>query len=295
MPRLPRRSADLQLIERVSRANLERDIRHLTTAWPTRHTLSRHSAEAAKWIADRLRRLGMKPVLDPYQLPSRNAPGGKARCLNVVGELAAIRKGARISLVCAHFDSRQQNLGDPDAPAPGAGDNASGVAALLECARLLAAHAEPRRDTLRFVFFSGEEQGLLGSQAYARKASNRDGLRLVFNVDQIGYPPPDRALYVDRDESGRPENNAASAAMVETVRKLAADVVKVPTRVDPAEGSDYISFERYGVPILGLYEAGQHYPHYHRDTDTIDHVDLRYVQDMTRLALASILELCREG
>lgn len=291
MPRAPRRTADLQMIERIARGNLEADIRHLATAWPTRHSFSRHHPAVARWLADRLFRIGLKPTLVPFQ----TTRGGKpSRCLNVVAEIPSPRKAAKTTLICAHFDSRQQNLGDPEAPAPGAGDNATGVAALLECARLLVTHEEPHRDTLRFVLFSGEEQGLLGSTAYANVPAHRAGLRLVFNIDQIGYPPPDRAIFVDRDEDGRDGNDRASDELVRRIQKIAADVVKVPTRVDPAEGSDYIPFARHGVPIVGLYEAGKNYPHYHRDTDTPDKVDLRYVHDMTRLALASILELARE-
>jgi aminopeptidase YwaD len=112
----------------------------------------------------------------------------------------------------------------------------------------------------------------------------------VFNLDEIGYPPKDRALFVDRDEGGRVrENDAAAAALVERVRTLARSVVKVPTRVDPAEDSDYVPFEAEGYVIAGLYEAGEHYPAYHRTDDTMEKVDFAYVTDMARLTTAVLL------
>jgi len=277
---MPERKPDYSLLKQVSRANLERDVRHLSTAYPTRHTLGKHLDASADWLAGRMRAHGYRDVA--FHTYER---GGR-RLRNVVTNKAGRAK--RTILVSAHYDSRAQNLADAEARAPGANDNATGVAAVLEVARLLRPLA--LADSLRFVFFSGEEQGLWGSYAYARqvRAENLD-LRFVFNLDQIGYPPRDRALYVDRDESGRRENNAASAALVRKVQELARTVVRVPTRVDPAYGSDYIPFEQQGHTIVGLYEAGKDYPAYHRSDDTIEKVDFAYVTDMTRLCLATLL------
>lgn len=288
----PRR--DFALLGRISPRRIEADIRHLSTAWPTRHTASRHHDAVAGWIADAFARAGLDSSLPDWTYVAPGLPGGRMRRRNVVGELPARRRGAPITVACAHFDSRGKDVSDAEAPAPGADDNATGVAILLECARLLATHDEPLRDTLRFVCFSGEEQGLLGSRAYADQEANRRGVRFVFNIDQIGWPPPDRALYIDRDEGGAASNNRRSAELVDAVKRLAQDTVKVPVRVDPAADSDYISFERHGVPILGLYEAGERYPHYHRDSDRIERVDLAYVVDAARLTLASLLELARD-
>ena len=282
---------DFALLGRISKARIEADVRRLSTAWPTRHTASRHHDTVAHWIGEAFASAGLETSLPEWTF---EGPRGPVRRRNVVAELPARRRGASVTIVCAHFDSRGKDVNAAEAPAPGADDNATGVAILLECARLLATHDEPKRDTLRFVCFSGEEQGLLGSRAYADREANRRDVRFVFNIDQIGWPPADRALFVDRDEAGVPTNNRRSAELVATVVRLAKDVVKVPVRVDPAADSDYISFERYGVPILGLYEAGERYPHYHRDTDTHDRVDMAYVVDAARLTLASVLELAKD-
>jgi len=289
----PRRAADRQLIGQVSADRLLADIRHLSTAWPTRHTLSRHHRAQAVWLSEQLERSGWPTRRESWSIPSAETKGKSIAGINVVGELKGKRPRSPVTVLCAHFDSRQQSLGDPDAPAPGANDNASGVAALLECARLLARHSETRRDTIRIAFFSGEELGLLGSRCHTDRVENRSGIRFVLNLDQIGFPPADRAVHIDRDDTGDPKNNAASAKLSRQMQQIAAELIKVPTRFAPAEGSDYLSYERHGIPIVGLYEAGKEYPDYHRSTDTWDKVDVAYVVDMTRLALATVLELAR--
>jgi len=209
------------------------------------------------------------------------------RLRNVVGTKRG--KTPRTIIACAHYDSRMQRLEDAESPAPGANDNATGVAALLEVARVLAPLS--LSDSVRFAFFSGEEQGLWGSQAYARQVkSEHIDVHFVFNLDEIGYPPKDRALFVDRDEGGSVhENDAASAALVARIQTLAQTVVKVLTRVDPVEDSDYVPFEAEGYVVAGLYEAGEHYPAYHRTDDTMEKVDFAYVTDMPRLAAATLI------
>ena len=91
-------------------------------------------------------------------------------------------------LVCAHFDSTQElsSIENPDAPAPGANDNATGVAAVLEFARASDGH-DYRRDVI-FVCYSGEELGLYGSSHFAAKMASRgEPLLAVLNTDMLGY------------------------------------------------------------------------------------------------------------
>jgi Zn-dependent M28 family amino/carboxypeptidase len=273
------------LISRVSRSNIERDVRHLSTAYPTRHTMGQYLHEAAAWLQTELKAHGARNVR--YHEYER---AGK-RLRNVLADKPSALSGKpnKTILVSAHYDSRMQNGLDSASPAPGANDNATGVAVLLELARLLM--PIPCVDAFRFCLFSGEEQGLWGSTAYVPEVKKeRLDIRFIFNLDQIGYPPPDRAIYIDRDEGNRTkDNDTASAALVARIQELAKTVVKVPTRVDPAFGTDYIPFEAAGFVITGLYEAGKNYPHYHKSSDTFDKVDFAYVHDMARLALATLL------
>jgi Zn-dependent M28 family amino/carboxypeptidase len=269
------------IIGQVSRANIERDDRHLSTAYPTRHTLGRYLPSCATWLQSRLRENGLRDVaVAPYMQDGRTLP-------NVVGRKA----GASVEtiLVTAHFDSRMRNLDDADAPAPGADDNGTGVAVVLELARLVAPLRLAR--SVRFVLFSGEEQGLWGSTAYARQIkAERLPVAFVLNLDELGFPPPDRALFIDRAEGdARQPAIARSHALAQRMQELARTVVRVRTRFDKAENSDYNPFGDMGYTIVGLYEAGKSYPAYHTSSDTIEKVDFAYVHDMARLALATVL------
>src|SRR4030095_13859422 len=91
-------------------------------------------------------------------------------------------------LVCAHYDSRSRK---PHTDAPGADDNASGVAVMIEVARLMRA-AFPAKPIM-YVAFAGEEQGLIGSHALAKRAlAEQWSIDLVLNLDMVGWVDPAR-------------------------------------------------------------------------------------------------------
>ena len=247
---------DFSLVRQVSRANLERDVKYLSTAWPTRHTFSRHHDAIAAYLKNRLAQSTGEAHFHTYVQRGKTLK-------NVVGTTSPpptkLVQGS--VLFGAHFDSRQEDLGSPEAPAPGADDNATGVAVLLEVARLWKLFPGRKFDRVTFALFSGEEQNLWGSTAYAKE---RKDLKWVFNLDEVGYPPQKgpKYLFLDIDERGRKDNDAESARLIARLEDLAKTVVKVPTKRDPAEASDYMPFESLGVPILGLYEGEYRYPHY---------------------------------
>lgn len=277
---------DFSLVRQVSRANLERDVKYLSTAWPTRHTFSRHHDAIAGYLRGRLAQSVGEVRFQTYSQRGRSLK-------NVVGIASPPPTKLPLDSVLfgAHFDSRQEDLGNPEAPAPGADDNATGVAVLLEVARLWKLFPGRKRDRVTFALFSGEEQNLWGSNALARE---RMPYKWVFNLDEVGYPPQTgpKYLFLDIDERGRKDNNAESARLIARLEDLAKNVVKVPTKRDPAEASDYMPFEKLGVPIVGLYEGEYRYPHYHKSTDTFDRVDFGYVTDMAKLTLAFLLDQC---
>jgi hypothetical protein len=108
---------------------------------------------------------------------------------NVVGTLPGSDPQAGYYVICAHYDAtavRTRGWDWRNDPAPGADDNASGVALMLESARVLAAQSFPW--SIRFIAFSGEELGTLGSRFYAEQAQLRDEQVLgVLNFDMIGF------------------------------------------------------------------------------------------------------------
>jgi hypothetical protein len=105
------------------------------------------------------------------------------KCSNIVAELTGSKKPNEIIILIAHLDSINED--DPSEPAPGADDNASGSAALLTIAKYMSNYKFDR--TIRFVFSTGEEQGLLGSQRYVQSLSSKEKIVAVMNLDMIAY------------------------------------------------------------------------------------------------------------
>jgi Zn-dependent M28 family amino/carboxypeptidase len=191
-------------------------------------------------------------------------------------------------ILCAHFDSRSERGEDPRAPAPGADDNASGVAVLLETARLLAV----RRSGIpvRFAAFSGEEQGLWGAESVRGADTPRPAPGPVRAQPRPGRPSArSGTLTIERDAGNRvAANDAASHALADRMRRLARRYTGLPTRFGPIYGSDYLPFEARGFTVAGLYE-GEGYPAYHTTRDTAEKVNFAYLRDVARLTLATVL------
>ncbi|HWW76061.1 MAG TPA: M20/M25/M40 family metallo-hydrolase, partial [Pyrinomonadaceae bacterium] len=165
------------LVSGLSRPSVEASLTFLTS-FPTRLSTGPHYAEAAEWAAKQLTALGYGTRRQKI-----NVGGGKSQ--NVIAERRGGGPGSRgVVLVTAHLDSVNVEGGDA-APAPGADDNASGAAGLLEIARVLKDHAGVQ--DLRFILFGGEEQGLHGSQQYVASlsAAERGRIRAVVNMDMV--------------------------------------------------------------------------------------------------------------
>lgn len=287
--KIPARKATGSLFERYSAGVVARvspeAIRHNVdelTAFHTRHTRSVLIGAVAALVRDRFRQLGYTDiVLHDYVRDN-------LRLSNVV----CTKKGEAISnellLVCAHYDSRMENLENAVAPAPGADDNASGVAVLLETARVLACEASIC--DLQFVAFSGEEQGYWGSAAYAEQLKS-GGIRLrgLLNLDQIGYPPPDRSITVERDIGNQvADNDVASEEFAQILAQAATNHTTLPVRFGPIYGSDYMPFEARGYVVVGAYANGNN-PNYHSTSDVAETLDLDYMAEVTRLVVGSVL------
>jgi Zn-dependent M28 family amino/carboxypeptidase len=178
--------------------------------------------------------------------------------------------------------------------APGADDNGSGSVAVLMAARLLAPHDFAH--TVRFVLFTGEEQGLHGSAAYAADCAARgEDIEGVVNLDMIGYnsdATPVIDLYARTDVAGSLE-----------LTRLFSEVVGiyglnlVPDRFSdtgPVNQSDQASFLNQGYPaFLAIEDVDDFTPYYHSVWDTLATIDLDYYADFTRAAIATIAHLGR--
>ncbi|MDP9135183.1 MAG: M28 family metallopeptidase [Actinomycetota bacterium] len=247
---------------------------HLAS-FPTRHALSGAFAAAADWAAERLASQGYDVRLDPVAMP-----GGETA--NVVAERAGQGTGdGALVVVCAHLDSVNLD-GGPDAPAPGADDNGSGSAGLLEIARVLAEH--PVRDDLRLLLFGGEEEGLWGSRRHVGALGSADRARIsaVINMDMIGtVNTPERTVLI--------EGGQVSTGLIDIVATAASTYTSlaVQTSLNPFN-SDHVPFIEAGIPavltIEGTDSANQHI---HSDRDTIDHVDSELATEIVRMNVAA--------
>ena len=217
------------------------------------------------------------------------------------GSDPALRREA--ILLGAHMD----HLGMPAGVLhPGADDNASGVAALLEILRSLAASPIRPRRTVLFAFWTGEEEGKFGSGHYTRQPRWPLATTSAYlNLDMIGHPWPQEALRTLVAEAGlkQPEaflDGLAPAHFAEPglstrhrelgpVLALAGRGTGMSLHLDWTDGknggSDYRDFARREVPFVRFF--GDYFPGYHKPGDTLDQLDPEQVRRMARLALAT--------
>ena len=142
----------------------------------SKHVTQPGNKLAAAFLFDAYRSFGYAPEYQPFEYRVRNGPPGETA--NVVATLKGTVNPELIYVVSSHYDSV--------AVGPGADDDSSGTAALLEAARLLARHPQPA--TIVFASFTGEEAGLLGSREFVRRAvADRLQVAGALNNDMIGW------------------------------------------------------------------------------------------------------------
>lgn len=167
-----------EIINHVSTENLFNTVAHLQ-AYGDRYSLEKQWL-VAHWIEKRLKEYNVKAFIQTYEYEGKSYP-------NVIATIEGTEKSDQIILPIAHFDSISD---DPKKKsAPGADDNASGVAVLLEIARIL--NDFPVKRTVILCFFSNEEVGRSGSK-YAAQLFKSDGINIkaVLNLDVLGYNLP---------------------------------------------------------------------------------------------------------
>jgi Peptidase family M28/PA domain len=217
----------------------------------------------------------------------RRAPVRGIPARNVAGILPGDDE-AGIIIIGAHHDHLGTMVGEASAAGAdtifnGADDNASGVAVVLEAARQLAG-ANPRKRIL-FVTFSGEEQGLLGSAAFASSGiMNLSGVDLMINVDMAGRNSTNPVLVY---HSGSPALGGA------TLESIAASVALRSTIVTSGVGgSDFIPFEESGIPVVFPF-SGLH-DDYHGVDDEADRLDYQRMTTVTEFVVGIVLAAAGE-
>ncbi|MEP1576005.1 M20/M25/M40 family metallo-hydrolase [Roseibium album] len=274
----------------------------------TRHIHSPDNLRAVAQLAADLNDIGGENL--SVTLNSFNHEG--EQLLNVVAELTGETTN-EIVLVTAHLDSTAANsrpYEPSNHPAPGADDDASGMAGVLAAARVILALASenlPKR-SIRFILFNAEEHGLIGSSAYARDAAAADeGIVALFQMDMIGYNKNlPRTFEVHTGCKTSPEVEARSRILAERIREVTElvspslsipQIYPGPDGVDPADGrSDHAPFQRRGYAACVTSEdffvgpnpdspSPEDNPDYHKKTDTF--VDPEYAADIARVVAAA--------
>lgn len=200
-------------------------------------------------------------------------------------------------LLTAHMDSTTYEF-DPNAPAPGADDNASGVAALLEALSIFGHYSFER--TIKIVFFSGEEYGLWGSRAYTEQNDLRK-VKAVINLDVISYDPNDDQC-ADLHAGTLPESQAIGQLMLQLIETYALDLQMEYFTTDAIWASDHAPFweNSTGAVLLSanlidgrdsICEPAEFNPYMHTANDTIDKINPYTAYELTRLAIITVIEL----
>lgn len=197
--------------------------------------------------------------------------GSTAICKNlIVTKVGTVYPNTYV-IVCGHYDS----IGGT-----GTNDNGSGLVSILETARLL--KNIPTEYSIKFVNFSGEEDGLKGSQHYVSAVVNgttpKMDIRLVINIDEVGGVAglTNDTITCERDQSNNPStNNAVSATMTDELITCFGLYTTLNTHLSYAYASDYMSFQSNNEIITGLFETNET-THKHTNTDLLIYMDPVY-------------------
>lgn len=283
-------------------ARLRKHVFHLAADIGERN-VQRYEAlrAAAAYIRGEWQALGYAVEDQTYQV-------GEHSCENLAIAIPGTDKADQIVLAGAHYDSVSGS--------PGADDNASAVAALIELARML--RGASLRRSLKLVAFVNEEPpffyfGEMGSRVYARAARTRgDDIRLMLALEMLGcyseapgsqrYPPLLRHFYPDRGNfiafvtnlrSRRQLRQAVAAFKASS--PFPCESLAAPAFVPGVAWSDHLSFWRAGYPAIMVTDtAFYRYPHYHSRLDTPEKLDYARMARVVT-GLAGTLRLCADA
>ncbi len=325
-------SPDAQLrsiIQPVSGAQMKRTIEKLVS-FGTRHTLSsqtdpkRGIGAAVRWAEAEMKGFGLQTVQTCDAVTGRRLPAPTRVC-NAVSIQRGTTRPNDVVIITAHIDSRVTDVMDATKDAPGANDDASGTAAVIEAARVLSRHKFP--GTIVYAALSGEEQGLLGGKIMADYAKAQ-GWNVVANLnnDIIGnscgldgvcdaghvrvfsegprWQGHEELAAQIRSRGG--ENDAPSRNISRWLDSLAdrlnigLDVMQIWRNDRFGRGGDHTEFLNAGFPAVRLSVAVEDYDHQHQDLrvengvkygDTIDEMDFAYLEKVTKLNVAALAAL----
>ena len=328
-----------KMVQEVSAANL-RGLVDKMVSFETRHSLSTTTSKkvgigaAREWVKSEFEKYAkasggrMSVEMDRYIV---KADGRRITQDVEMANVMAILKGTdpsdnRVILVSGHLDSRATDVMDAKSKAPGANDDASGVAIVMEMARIMASRPFPA--TLVFVAFQGEEQGLYGSRHLAERVKKENwNLVAVLNNDIVGNSYSAETGLHDNtrvrvfseatpsnetEEQARlrrtlgSENDGPSrnlARYMKTVGEQYVDQLEVVLGYRPdrfLRGGDHTPFNQQGYAAVRMSEMNEDFDHQHQDIrkengkqygDLIEFMDFEYLRKNTAVNLATMANL----
>ncbi len=330
-----------KMASEVSKDSLESYVKKMVS-FGTRNTLStqtdpkRGIGAARNWVLNRFSEFAkqsngrLTAFIDTVTL----LPDGRRVDVPLLlGNVVATLKGVdpnddRIFIISGHLDNMRSSVMDRTGDAPGANDDASGVAAVMECARIMSKYSFPA--TLIFVAVSGEEQGLLGASFMAEKAKKQNwNIEAVLNNDIIGSNSSSETNIISNtkirvfseafsvQDTGRTMQNIRSLGLENDgkARQLARYVKEIGEQyVDNLEvvmiyrndrflrGGDHTPFVNRGYAAVRFTEMNENYYHQHQDVkiengiqygDLPEFMDFEYLRKNTCMNLSNLANLAK--
>ena len=311
----------------VDAGHMKRTVEKLVS-FGTRHTLSSQSdpkrgiGAAVRWAEAEMKKLGLETLQTCDTVTGRRVPTPTKVC-NAVAIQRGTERPNDVVIITGHIDSRVTDVMNATADAPGANDDGSGTAAVMEAARVLSKHKFP--GTIVFAALSGEEQGLLGGKILADYAKAQDWNVIAnLNNDIVGNSCGSDGVCNDRQvrifseglrwqggdelraqvrslggENDSPSRNISRFldSLAERVPALGIDVMQVWRNDRFGRGGDHTEFLNAGFPAVRFSVAVENYNWQHQDLrteggveygDTIDKMDFPYLARVTKLNVAAL-------
>ncbi|MGI9106556.1 MAG: M20/M25/M40 family metallo-hydrolase [Pyrinomonadaceae bacterium] len=336
----PRRDAAIaRILQEIDARNIERTVRKLVS-FGTRNTLSaqdnptRGIGAARDWLKSEFQKIAQNSggrltvELQSFEQPKAARIPEPTKITNVVATLRgtqALSSSGRTYVVSGHYDSMCTSPTDAVCDAPGANDDASGVAAVVEMARVMS--EREFEATIIFMAVAGEEQGLLGATYYAEQAKQKGmAIEAMFTNDIVGNTlggngvrdrhsvrvfsegvPSNETTEEGATRRGTGgENDSNSRQLARFIKEVGAtylpafNVQMVYRRDRYLRGGDHIPFLERGFPAVRFCETNENYNHQHQNVrtengliygDLPEFVDYPYIAQVARLNAASLASL----
>ena len=286
--------AILDLCSQINKDSLEYNVRTLQD-FGSRYAFNDNRKQIAEYLMHRLENYGFETEIDSFYLemeyPYNSGIINKTWQYNVVGKKQGLWDRGTTLHIGAHYDdvSFKEGFADYVNIAPGADDNASGVAGILEIARVFALNDIKPIKTLVINFFAAEEQGLIGSNHRIDGITQptwTENIVGMINLDMIGYCTADSANYIANIITY--DNSPELTEMAINFANLYTNLTAFET-IMYNNASDSYSYYIYGVRSLFLSE-NEFTPHYHTERDLFTTLNYDYMKQITMLAAAMTYE-----